>query len=44
MENRSMHSETLAETVHALRSVRDKPVFAMKRQGNRLMAALKSSF
>ncbi len=40
MENRSMHSETLAETVHALRDARAKPVFAMKRHGNRLMAAL----
>ena len=40
MENRSMHSETLAETVHALRDARAKPVFALKRQGNRLMAAL----
>lgn len=40
MENRSLHSETLAETVHALRDARAKPVFALKRQGNRLMAAL----
>ena len=40
MENRSMHSETLAETVHALRDARAKPAFALKRQGNRLMAAL----
>lgn len=40
MEHRSLHSETLAETVHALRDASNKPVFAMKRQGNRLMAAL----
>ena len=33
-------SETLAETFHALRDTATKPVFAMKRQANRLMAAL----
>lgn len=40
MENRPLHSETLAETVHALRDARNKPMFAAKRQGNRLMAGL----
>ncbi|KAF0175016.1 MAG: Uncharacterized protein FD162_737 [Rhodobacteraceae bacterium] len=33
-------SETLAETIHALRHARHVPMFAMKRQANRLLAAV----
>lgn len=40
MENATHRSETLAETFHALRETSTKPAFALKRQGNRLMAAL----
>ena len=34
------HLDVYKRQVHALRDARAKPVFALKRQGNRLMAAL----
>lgn len=40
MSDTAYHSETLAETIHALRDTRHVPIFVMKRQANRLMAGV----